>query len=125
MLPSSAAGEGVRITDKVTVSVEAVASRSRQLEQQLEEILSCAKRVEEQMAQIAVASTEQTTGVSEVNAAICHLDKVTQNNAASAEESSAAALGTYPSGQSAEGSLGRVAGVDRGSQAQTIRRGRM
>jgi methyl-accepting chemotaxis protein len=83
--------EGVRITETVTVSVEAVAGRSHQLEQQLDEILSCAKRVEEQMAQITVAAAEQARGVSEVSTAISQLDKVTQQTAAGAEESSAAA----------------------------------
>lgn len=42
------------------------------------------------MDQIASSSTEQAAGISEINAAVTSLDHITQQNAAMAEESSAA-----------------------------------
>ena len=42
------------------------------------------------VAEIASASVEQSQGISQVNTAIAEMDKVTQSNAASAEESAAA-----------------------------------
>jgi methyl-accepting chemotaxis protein len=42
-------------------------------------------------AEVAIASKEQSQGSSQVNLAVGEMDKVTQRNAASAEESAAAA----------------------------------
>ena len=54
--------DGVRVTDKVVASVEEVAVKSTQLEQQLAEIVAKAQKVDEQVAQIASASQEQKSG---------------------------------------------------------------
>jgi methyl-accepting chemotaxis protein len=82
--------EGVRSTEKVTGAVEDVAAKSRQLEGQLGQILTKTRQLDEQMAQIAAASSEQSQGTSEVSSAVGQMDKVTQGNAASAEECAAA-----------------------------------
>jgi len=82
---------GVRVTDKVTASIEELAARSRQLEERLAEILSNAHQVDEQVANIASASAEQSQGISQVSTAVSQMDKVTQGTAASAQESAAAA----------------------------------
>jgi septal ring factor EnvC (AmiA/AmiB activator) len=42
------------------------------------------------VAQIASASTEQSQGISQVNTAVTQMDKVTQSNAATAEETASA-----------------------------------
>ncbi len=118
--------DGVQITEKVTLSVEEVAARTRQLEQQLDEILTCSQKVEEQMAQIASASGEQTTGVTEVSAAISQLDKVTQSNAAGAEESAAAAAEmTRQAGllRTALGGLQQLIGGESGADSSRQRAG--
>jgi len=81
---------GVRVTEKVTNSLEEVAVKSRQLEEKLREILTHAQQVDEQVGQIASASAEQSQGISQVSTAVSQMDKVTQNTAATAEESAAA-----------------------------------
>ena len=43
------------------------------------------------VAEIAAASTEQAQGIDQVNSSVAEIDKVTQQNAANAEESAAAA----------------------------------
>ncbi len=68
---------GVQISSKVAAS--------------LEEIILKARQVDELAAQVASASGEQSQGLTQVNSAIGQMDKVTQANAANAEESSSAA----------------------------------
>jgi methyl-accepting chemotaxis protein len=57
----------------------------------LNEIVTKARQVDELAAEVAGASSEQTQGIIQINTAVGEMDKVTQSNAASAEESAAAA----------------------------------
>lgn len=57
----------------------------------LEEILRRAAEVSGLVADIAVAASEQASGLDEINTGVNHLDQVTQQNAAVAEETTAAA----------------------------------
>jgi truncated hemoglobin YjbI len=56
----------------------------------LGEIVDKARQVDELAAAVATASREQSMGIKQVNAAMTQMDKVTQCNAASAEESASA-----------------------------------
>lgn len=64
---------------------------SRKVSEVLSEIVTKVRNVDELVAQVANASREQTQGISQINTAVGEIDKVTQNNAANAEESAAAA----------------------------------
>ncbi len=55
----------------------------------LERIVAKADRVSQLMAEIARAAAEQAAGLGEVNAGVGQLDRVTQENAAAAEETTA------------------------------------
>jgi len=57
----------------------------------LGEIVEKARKVDALVAEIAVASQEQNQGIGQVNTAVSQMDKVTQSNAGSAEETAAAA----------------------------------
>ncbi|MGC3957102.1 MAG: methyl-accepting chemotaxis protein [Verrucomicrobiota bacterium] len=57
----------------------------------LNDILARARELDDLAAEVAGASTEQTQGIDQINLAVTQMDKVTQTNAASAEESAAAA----------------------------------
>ncbi|VVE60175.1 chemotaxis protein [Pandoraea captiosa] len=57
----------------------------------MDEVVRAVKRVTDLMAEIAAASTEQRTGIEQVNQAVMQMDTVTQQNAALVEEASAAA----------------------------------
>lgn len=57
----------------------------------MSEVLTAVDRVNHIMAEIASASSEQTTGIEQVNLAIMQMDQVTQQNAALVEEAAAAA----------------------------------
>jgi methyl-accepting chemotaxis protein len=68
---------GVQICEKVAES--------------LGEIVDKAGKVDVLVAEIAAASLEQNQGIGQVNSAVSQMDQVTQTNAASAEETAAAA----------------------------------
>jgi len=68
---------GVLITDKIALS--------------LGEIVENARKVDELVAEISSASKEQSQGITQVSTAVSQMDKVTQSNAANAEESASAA----------------------------------
>jgi methyl-accepting chemotaxis protein len=70
-------GQGVDITGKVASA--------------LNEIVSKVRQVDELVTEVAGASREQTDGIAQINVAVGQMDKVTQSNAATAEESAAAA----------------------------------
>ena len=57
----------------------------------MDEVVHAVKRVTDLMAEIAAASTEQRTGIEQVNQAVMQMDAVTQQNAALVEQASAAA----------------------------------
>jgi methyl-accepting chemotaxis protein len=64
---------------------------SRKVEETLNEIVTKARQVDELASEVAGASLEQSQGISQINTAVAQMDKVTQSNAANAEESAAAA----------------------------------
>jgi methyl-accepting chemotaxis protein len=69
--------QGVQISARVT--------------QNLGEIVETVRKVDDLIAEVATASGEQNQGVDQINTAVTQMERITQNNAASAEESAAAA----------------------------------
>ncbi len=57
----------------------------------MKEIVNAIKRVNDIMAEIAAASSEQSTGIEEVSTAVSQMDEMTQQNAALVEQAAAAA----------------------------------
>ncbi len=64
---------------------------SKRVSDKLGEITGSVSKVTDIMAEIAAGASEQAKGIEQVNQAIALMDKVTQQNAASSEQSSAAA----------------------------------
>ncbi len=58
----------------------------------MEELVQAVKRVSAIMADISLASNEQTTGIEQVNITVAQMEQMTQQNSALVEEASAAAL---------------------------------
>jgi len=54
------------------------------------EVLTHAKKVGELVSEIAVASKEQAHGIDQINSAVMRMDRITQKNAASSEETAGA-----------------------------------
>ncbi|HEX7641320.1 MAG TPA: methyl-accepting chemotaxis protein [Burkholderiaceae bacterium] len=75
-------------------SVEKVDAGARLVDQAgatMSEIVASVKRVSDIISEISVASSEQTSGIEQINHAIMRMDTVTQRNAALVEEAAAAA----------------------------------
>jgi methyl-accepting chemotaxis protein len=70
-----------------------------QSNQAFKEIKSHSSKVQDLVAEIAAASSEQAQGIEQINNAVLEMDKLTQTNAANSEETSSAA--EQLSGQSA------------------------
>ena len=66
---------------------------SRKVESVLQEIVTRVREVSELIAEVASASREQSQGIGQINAAVGQLEKVTQSNAAIAEQSASAVQG--------------------------------
>jgi methyl-accepting chemotaxis protein len=69
-------GQGVEINSRVASA--------------LSDIVAKARRVDELVAEVAVACKEQSDGIGQANTAVAQMDKVTQANVTRAEESAAA-----------------------------------
>jgi len=67
--------QGVRISEKMAANLSGIVEKTR--------------RLNEMIAEIAQASNEQSQGIGQINNAVSHMDKVTQSNAALAEETAA------------------------------------
>ena len=65
---------------------------SLKVAERLNEIFAKARRMDELVAEIALATKEQSTGIGQINQAVAQMDRVTQTNAASSEELSAQAI---------------------------------
>ncbi|MDP1654819.1 MAG: methyl-accepting chemotaxis protein [Hylemonella sp.] len=88
---AEAAREIKGLIDASVGKVEAGARLVRDAGSTMDDIVASVQRVTNMIADISAASTEQNQGIGQMNAAVSHLDKVTQQNAALVEESAAAA----------------------------------
>ena len=82
------------IKQLISASVERVHNGSTLVEQAgttMGEILQAVQRVTDIMGEIAAASEEQSSGISQVGRAVTQMDEVTQQNAALVEQAAAAA----------------------------------
>ena len=69
--------QGARVSTKVAQSLGVIVDKAR--------------KVDELVAEIATASSEQNQGIGQINTAVSQMDQVTQSNAGNAEETAAAA----------------------------------
>jgi hemerythrin-like metal-binding protein len=81
----------------------------------LKEIVDKARQVDELVAEVTGASQEQSQGISQINAAVSQMDKVTQSNAASAEESAAAAQELSGQAEAMKASVSALANLVNGN----------
>lgn len=96
-----------RIEDSIRRSSNGVQISSR-VARNLEEIVSRVRGVDELVGQIASASREQSLGLDQVSAAMLQMDKVTQGNAASAEEGAGAAQAMKEQATAFEGAVAEL-----------------
>ncbi|WP_420104415.1 methyl-accepting chemotaxis protein [Bosea sp. (in: a-proteobacteria)] len=88
---SEAAKDIAALISSSNSEVEGGVKLVRQAGEQLSQILAASQKVAATIADISTASGEQSNGIDEMSQAVAHLDEMTQQNAALAEESAASA----------------------------------
>ncbi|WP_010458020.1 methyl-accepting chemotaxis protein [Acidovorax radicis] len=105
----------------ITASVERVEQGSALVDKAgvtMTEVVSSIRRVTDIMGEISAASSEQSTGVSQVGEAVTQMDQVTQQNAALVEEMAAAASSLSQQAQALVGAVA-VFKLDANANANT------
>jgi methyl-accepting chemotaxis protein len=95
--------KGVALTGKVAEALDGIVSKARQLD--------------ELATEVASASREQTQGITQISTASGQMDKVTQGNAATAEECSAAAMELNSQARKMKHVVGDLIGLVNGAAA--------
>ncbi len=88
---AEAAREVKALIDDSVSKAEAGNQQAAQAGQAMQDIVAGIQRVASIVDEIALASREQASGLTQINQAVAHLDGVTQQNAALVEQTSAAA----------------------------------
>ncbi|SDU22543.1 methyl-accepting chemotaxis protein [Verrucomicrobium sp. GAS474] len=116
MIEASAAQSlrGVEVNTQVSMRIDEISRKSEGVAQSLEEIVGRVREVDELVSSIAMASKEQSTGLTQITIAIEQMDKVTQSTAAAAEETSAAAQEMNNQAGEMEGAVGSLMGLING-----------
>jgi methyl-accepting chemotaxis protein len=73
-----------------------------------QQVAGSSAKVADLVAEIAAASNEQAQGIGQINTAVTELDKVTQQNAANAEESASAAEEMSAQAETMQGMVGEL-----------------
>jgi methyl-accepting chemotaxis protein len=92
-LAQRSAGAAKEIKTLINDSVQKVDEGSRLVDESgstLEEIVASVQKVNDIIAEIAAASSEQSTGIDQINKAVAQMDEMTQQNASLVEEAAAA-----------------------------------
>ena len=93
-LAQRSASAAKEIKELISDSVSKTAEGTTQVEQAgktMQEIVASVQRVTDIMGEITAASSEQSAGIDQVNAAVTSMDETTQQNAALVEQAAAAA----------------------------------
>jgi methyl-accepting chemotaxis protein len=93
-LAQRSAAAAKEIKTLINTSLERVENGSTLAEdagRTMNEVVKAVKRVTDIMGEISAASTEQSSGIEEINRAVTQMDAGTQQNAALVEEATAAA----------------------------------
>ncbi len=93
----SKAQNGVRVSDEVSKI--------------LDEIVAASAKVSQMNAEVTSASEQQSKGISQINLAMTQMEKVTQSNAASAEESASASEELSAQAHELTGLVSHIAGI--------------
>jgi methyl-accepting chemotaxis protein len=81
---------GVRMSEKVAENLIIVVNQAKEVEKVLQAVVEKVRKVDDLMGEISTASKEQTQGIDQINVTVGEMDRVTQSNAAMAEETSSA-----------------------------------
>jgi methyl-accepting chemotaxis protein len=93
---------------------------STQVAKVLDEIVAGIGKTTELVGEIAAASAEQSQGVEQINTAISQMDKVTQQNAANAEETASASEELSSQAETMNGIVSQLVGLVEGANHVSV-----
>jgi methyl-accepting chemotaxis protein len=108
-----------KIADSVAKSQQGVAA-CQQVSARLQEIAGKSRGVDEFVGEIAVASSEQTQGIEQLNRAVSQMDQVVQATAAQAEEGASVAHELTGQSESLRTCVVNLAGIVGGKRAAPV-----
>lgn len=106
--------KGVAVSQQVSKNLRDVQVKVAGVEESLRAIGEKVRQVDETLSQINSASLEQSDGVAQINKAVSQMDKVTQSNAAGAEQSASAATELSAQSESLKGAVAQLMVMIRG-----------
>jgi methyl-accepting chemotaxis protein len=115
MRASEAAKNTSNLIEGTVKKVKDGAELTSKTNQAFDQVSASTSKVAELLAEISAASSEQAVGIEQVNKAVSEMDKVTQQNAAGAEETSSAAEELNAQAAEMRGMLGELATMVEGS----------
>ncbi|EJN08621.1 methyl-accepting chemotaxis protein [Herbaspirillum sp. YR522] len=121
-LAQRSAGAAKEIKALIDDSVSKVDAGSKLVEQAgatMTEVVASVRRVTDIVGEISAASSEQSTGIEEVNRAITQMDETTQQNAALVEQAAAAAGSLQEQAAALAGMVSRFQ-LDNGQQRRPL-----
>ena len=86
----------------------------------LDEIVQSVGKTTDLVSEIAAASQEQAQGIDQVNTAVAQMDKVTQQNAANAEESASASEELSAQAESMKDAVGQLVALVGGAASKMV-----
>lgn len=90
---------------------------SEKVSSRLAEMAGKARRVDDHVAEISRASTEQSQGINQINVALSQMDKITQDTAAQAEETASASEEQSAQAEVLKETVGRLLALVEGGAA--------
>ena len=118
---AAASREIKQLIDASVTRVDAGKLLAEQAHATMSEIIDSVQSVSTVMSEIALASREQSAGITQVNVAVMQMDEVTQQNAALVEQAAAAAASLSDQTQNVVGAL-TVFKLERASPVQVVAR---
>lgn len=103
-------------SEKIVKSLNEVETSSHSIQQVFSGIVTQIQSLDQTVGEIAAASKEQSQGIAEVNMAVNQMDKVTQANAASAEENAAASQELNAQATKLQSIIGKLQQITSGEQ---------
>ncbi|HEX2855064.1 MAG TPA: methyl-accepting chemotaxis protein [Opitutaceae bacterium] len=97
--------QGVRISEKMATNLSAIVDKTRQLD--------------ERIGEIAQSSHEQSEGISQLNSAVASMDKITQDNAALAQQSASASEEMKEQAESVRAAVGELMRMAHGTGSES------
>ncbi len=115
---AAASGETAQRIDQSATSTRVGFEMCEKVAAALAEISTQVNQLDERLGEVAIASVEQGQGTSQINTAVSEMDKVTQKNAAIAEEGAAAAQELHSQTRSMKASVDQLMQLVRGKTKQ-------